>query len=98
MVTSQFARPSTPPSCPLPSQGWQLKALTRRVEVLFGLYITWGGGNDSYFEYLIKYTQLTNTNDETFASTWKAAIESTIENLLSCVLFIFYSPWVVIDK
>jgi mannosyl-oligosaccharide alpha-1,2-mannosidase len=45
-------------------------------------YITWGGGSDSYFEYLIKYARLTNTDDETFVYTWKTAVESTIKNLL----------------
>lgn len=45
-------------------------------------HITWGGGSDSYFEYLIKYARLTNTDDATFVSTWKTAVESTIENLL----------------
>ncbi|KAH9026210.1 seven-hairpin glycosidase [Lactarius pseudohatsudake] len=30
-----------------------------------GGYVSWGGGSDSYFEYLIKYARLSNTNDST---------------------------------
>ncbi|GJE85507.1 glycoside hydrolase family 47 protein [Phanerochaete sordida] len=45
-------------------------------------YVTWGGGSDSYFEYLIKYARLTNTNDPIFADTWATAVDSSIETLL----------------
>jgi mannosyl-oligosaccharide alpha-1,2-mannosidase len=43
---------------------------------------TWGGGSDSYFEYLIKYPRLTNTDDTTFVTAWMGAVDSSIENLL----------------
>lgn len=42
---------------------------------------TWGGGSDSYFEYLIKYGRLTNTADATFVNTWKTAVDSSIRYL-----------------
>ncbi|KAJ7064868.1 glycoside hydrolase family 47 protein [Mycena amicta] len=47
-----------------------------------GGYITWGGGSDSYFEYLLKYARLTNTADSIFIDTWKTAVDSSIQNLL----------------
>ncbi|THH11407.1 hypothetical protein EW146_g8052 [Bondarzewia mesenterica] len=47
-----------------------------------GGYVTWGGGSDSYFEYLIKYARLTNTNDNTFTNTWLTAVDSSIKTLL----------------
>ncbi|KAJ7439202.1 glycoside hydrolase family 47 protein [Mycena latifolia] len=47
-----------------------------------GEYMTWGGGSDSYFEYLLKYARLSNTNDNTFIDTWKTAVDSSIRNLL----------------
>lgn len=43
---------------------------------------TWGGGSDSYFEYLIKYARLTNTDDTTFVTAWLGAVDSSIKNLL----------------
>ncbi|KAF8889714.1 glycoside hydrolase family 47 protein, partial [Infundibulicybe gibba] len=47
-----------------------------------GAYVTWGGGSDSYFEYLIKYARLNNTADPLFANTWKLAVDSSIKTLL----------------
>ncbi|KAJ7927543.1 glycoside hydrolase family 47 protein [Mycena leptocephala] len=47
-----------------------------------GGYVTWGGGSDSYFEYLLKYARLTNTDDHTFIDTWKTAVDSSIHTLL----------------
>ncbi|KAJ7033752.1 glycoside hydrolase family 47 protein [Mycena alexandri] len=47
-----------------------------------GGYVTWGGGSDSYFEYLLKYARLTNTNDSTYIDTWKTAVDSSITTLL----------------
>ncbi|KIK58077.1 glycoside hydrolase family 47 protein [Collybiopsis luxurians FD-317 M1] len=46
-------------------------------------FLTWGGGTDSYLEYLIKYARVTNTNDTLFADTWHAAVDSSIRNLLT---------------
>ncbi|KZT25742.1 glycoside hydrolase family 47 protein [Neolentinus lepideus HHB14362 ss-1] len=45
-------------------------------------YLTWGGGSDSYFEYLIKYPRLTNTNNPIFVETWQAAVDSSIKYLV----------------
>ena len=43
---------------------------------------TWGGGSDSYLEYLIKYPRLTNTDDDIFADSWATAVDSSITTLL----------------
>jgi len=43
---------------------------------------TWGGGSDSYFEYLIKYARLSNTNDTSYVTAWKTAVDSSIKTLL----------------
>ncbi|KAI0277917.1 seven-hairpin glycosidase [Russula aff. rugulosa BPL654] len=45
-------------------------------------YVTWGGGSDSYFEYLIKYARLSNTDDNTFADSWLTAVDSSIKTLM----------------
>ncbi|KAF9568668.1 glycoside hydrolase family 47 protein [Agrocybe pediades] len=47
-----------------------------------GGFVTWGGGSDSYFEYLIKHARLSNTNDNLFADTWHTAVDSSIKTLL----------------
>jgi mannosyl-oligosaccharide alpha-1,2-mannosidase len=53
-----------------------------RVDIRTDRLKTWGGGSDSYFEYLIKYPRLTNTNDNIFADTWATAVDSSIKTLL----------------
>ncbi|KAL0959972.1 hypothetical protein HGRIS_011634 [Hohenbuehelia grisea] len=47
-----------------------------------GAYVTWGGGSDSYLEYLIKYARLTNAEDPTYVAAWKTAVDSSIKHLL----------------
>ncbi|KIM46837.1 glycoside hydrolase family 47 protein [Hebeloma cylindrosporum] len=47
-----------------------------------GGYVTWGGGSDSYFEYLIKYARLNKTIDPIFADSWRTAVDSSIRTLL----------------
>ncbi|KAL0567695.1 hypothetical protein V5O48_014298 [Marasmius crinis-equi] len=47
-----------------------------------GSKISWGGSSDSYFEYLIKYARLSNTNDNLFADNWATAVDSSIKFLL----------------
>ncbi|KAH9026209.1 glycoside hydrolase family 47 protein [Lactarius pseudohatsudake] len=42
---------------------------------------TWGAGSGSYFEYLIKYPRLSNTDDTTFADAWLTAVDSSIKYL-----------------
>ncbi|CAL1699575.1 unnamed protein product [Somion occarium] len=46
-----------------------------------GAYVSWGGGSDSYFEYLIKYARITNTKDTLFADTWATAVDSSLKHL-----------------
>lgn len=60
---------------------------------LTALSQTWGGGSDSYFEYLIKYARLSTTADNSFADTWLTAVDSSIE-YLKRVSFVHlgYSP------
>ncbi|KAJ7643765.1 glycoside hydrolase family 47 protein [Roridomyces roridus] len=45
-------------------------------------YITWGGGSDSYFEYLLKWARYTNNANPIFINTWKTAVDSSIKHLL----------------
>ncbi|KAJ6597000.1 glycoside hydrolase family 47 protein [Mycena vulgaris] len=47
-----------------------------------GAFVSWGGGCDSYYEYLIKYGRLTNTKDTQFVDAWKTAVDSTIHHLI----------------
>ncbi|KAJ7843931.1 seven-hairpin glycosidase [Mycena leptocephala] len=47
-----------------------------------GAYVSWGSESDSYFEYLIKYARLSNTNDPIYIDTWKTAVDSSIHTLL----------------
>ncbi|KAK7440969.1 hypothetical protein VKT23_016746 [Stygiomarasmius scandens] len=67
-------------TAPLP--GLAAQGIDPATNAFVGNYITWGGGSDSYFEYLIKYARLTNTNDNLFADTWHTAVDSSIKNLL----------------
>lgn len=43
---------------------------------------TWGGGSDSYFEYLIKYPRLFSDADDSFVDNWRLAVDSSIKTLL----------------
>ncbi|KAF8183135.1 glycoside hydrolase family 47 protein [Pholiota molesta] len=47
-----------------------------------GGYVTWGGGSDSYFEYLIKYPRLQSSADPLYADAWRTAVDSSIRTLL----------------
>ncbi|TFK73469.1 glycoside hydrolase family 47 protein [Pluteus cervinus] len=47
-----------------------------------GSYVTWGGGSDSYFEYLIKYARLFPNEDSIYRDTWLTAVDSSIKTLL----------------
>ncbi|KAI3600436.1 glycoside hydrolase family 47 protein [Moniliophthora roreri] len=67
---------------PAPLPGLAAQGIDPSTTSSVGGYITWGGGSDSYFEYLIKYARLTNTNDNLFADTWHTAIDSSIRHLL----------------
>ncbi|KAI0942114.1 hypothetical protein AcW1_009570 [Taiwanofungus camphoratus] len=66
-----------PPPLPgLPAQG-----IDPSTGEFVGSYVTWGGGSDSYFEYLIKYARLSNTDDNLFADAWATAVDSSMHNL-----------------
>ncbi|KDN43914.1 glycoside hydrolase family 47 protein [Tilletiaria anomala UBC 951] len=45
-------------------------------------YVTWGGGSDSFFEYLIKYAYLAGNSSSIFADAWIHSIQSSIKHLL----------------
>ncbi|EAU89371.2 alpha-mannosidase 1 [Coprinopsis cinerea okayama7 len=47
-----------------------------------GSYVTWGGGSDSYFEYLIKYPRFNFDASNVFADSWRAAVDTSISTLL----------------
>jgi mannosyl-oligosaccharide alpha-1,2-mannosidase len=55
---------------------------------------TWGGGSDSYFEYLLKYALLSETPDNIFINTWKEAVDSSIKFLLRVNVTFFDNPFV----
>ncbi|KAM5533998.1 hypothetical protein V8D89_012318 [Ganoderma adspersum] len=65
---------------PLP--GFPAQGVDPATSKPVGAYVTWGGGSDSYLEYLIKYARLTNTNDNIFADNWATAVDSSIRTLL----------------
>ncbi|EKM77281.1 hypothetical protein AGABI1DRAFT_86588 [Agaricus bisporus var. burnettii JB137-S8] len=65
---------------PLPKLAAQ--GIDPRTGAFVGGYVSWGGGSDSYFEYLIKHARLSNTNDNLFVDSWLTAIDSSIKTLL----------------
>ncbi|KAL0959971.1 hypothetical protein HGRIS_011633 [Hohenbuehelia grisea] len=69
-------------SLPDPLPGLAAQGIDPATGQFVGGYVTWGGGSDSYFEYLIKYPRLTNVDDPVFTDTWATAVDSSIKNLL----------------
>ncbi|KAF5379218.1 hypothetical protein D9615_005884 [Tricholomella constricta] len=67
-------------AAPLP--GLAAQGIDPSTGAFIGGYVSWGGGSDSYFEYLIKHARLSNTNDPLFADTWLTAVDSSIKTLL----------------
>lgn len=67
---------------PAPLPGLAAQGIDPHTGQFVDGYVTWGGGSDSYFEYLIKYARLSNTQDNLFADTWATAVDSSIKNLL----------------
>ncbi|KAI8976706.1 seven-hairpin glycosidase [Trametes punicea] len=65
-----------------PIPGFPAQGIDPSTGQSVGAYVTWGGGSDSYLEYLIKYARITNTNDTLFADTWHTAVDSSIHTLL----------------
>lgn len=60
----------------LPAQG-----IDPSTGLSVGKYITWGGGSDSYFEYLIKYARMDSSVSSDFADSWRTAVDSSINVL-----------------
>ncbi|KAF4583366.1 alpha-1,2-Mannosidase [Pleurotus pulmonarius] len=69
-------------SLPDPLPGLAAQGINPATGQSVGAFVTWGGGSDSYFEYLIKYARLSNTDDPVFADTWATAVDSSIKTLL----------------
>lgn len=67
-------------STPLP--GMPAQGINPTTGDSVGGYVTWGGGSDSYFEYLIKYARLTNTDDNSYADAWVTAVDTSMKTLL----------------
>jgi mannosyl-oligosaccharide alpha-1,2-mannosidase len=67
-------------STPLP--GMPAQGINPQTGNSVGGYVTWGGGSDSYFEYLIKYARLTNTDDNSYADAWLTAADTSVKTLL----------------
>ncbi|PWY98557.1 seven-hairpin glycosidase [Testicularia cyperi] len=44
-------------------------------------YVTWGGGSDSFFEYLVKYSYMTG-EDNGYLSTWIKSVKFSIKHLI----------------
>ncbi|PWN32390.1 seven-hairpin glycosidase [Meira miltonrushii] len=47
-----------------------------------GDYVTWSGGSDSFFEYLVKYGQLIGSTD-IYIPTWINSVKSSIQHLIT---------------
>ncbi|EIN11296.1 glycoside hydrolase family 47 protein [Punctularia strigosozonata HHB-11173 SS5] len=69
-------------SLPDPLPGLPAQGIDASTGEFVGAYVTWGGGTDSYLEYLIKYPRLTNDHDD-LATVWATAVDSSIRTLLS---------------
>lgn len=67
---------------PAPLPGLAAQGIDPTTGGFVGGYVTWGGGSDSYFEYLIKHARLSNTDDPLFVETWSTAVDSSIQHLL----------------
>ncbi|KIJ61540.1 glycoside hydrolase family 47 protein [Hydnomerulius pinastri MD-312] len=66
---------------PSPLPGMPAQGIDPATGNAVGGYVTWGGGSDSYFEYLIKYPRLTNTDDN-YADAWQTAVDTSMKELL----------------
>ena len=66
-----------PPLPGLPAQG-----IDPSTGQSVGAYVTWGGGTDSYLEYLLKYTRLNPDANPLFLQTWRTAVDSSIKFLM----------------
>ncbi|KAG6885423.1 hypothetical protein C0993_001939 [Termitomyces sp. T159_Od127] len=69
-------------SQPAPLPGLPAQGIDPATGKPIGDYVTWGGGSDSYFEYLIKYPRLFSDADDFFVDNWRLAVDSSIKTLL----------------
>ncbi|KAG6844317.1 hypothetical protein H0H87_007846 [Tephrocybe sp. NHM501043] len=67
---------------PAPLPGLPAQGIDPESGEPVGGYVTWGGGSDSYFEYLIKYARLNSDADQLYADYWRLAVDSSINTLL----------------
>ncbi|KAM5534007.1 hypothetical protein V8D89_012327 [Ganoderma adspersum] len=81
-VRTIIAQASGSCRCPKPIPAFPAQGIDPTTSKPVGAYVTWGGGSDSYVEYLIKYARLTNTDDNIFADNWATAVDSSIRTLL----------------
>lgn len=65
---------------PLP--GLAAQSINPSTGNFVGGYVSWGGGADSYFEYLLKYPVLVGLDDPLYIDTWSTAVDSSIKHLL----------------
>ncbi|KAB5594713.1 Mannosyl-oligosaccharide alpha-1,2-mannosidase [Ceratobasidium theobromae] len=66
---------------PSPLPGLPAQLVDPRTNKPNDTIVTWGGGTDSYFEYLIKYGRLTNNADTVWVKNWLTAVDSSIIHL-----------------
>lgn len=67
---------------PLPFPGLNPQGIDPATNKPRGDYVTWGGGSDSYFEYLIKASYL-NGNPYSYMPAWVRAVNSSIAHLMT---------------
>ncbi|KAK0481197.1 glycoside hydrolase family 47 protein [Armillaria luteobubalina] len=65
-----------------PSTGLAAQSINPSTGNFVGGYVAWGGGSDSYFEYLLKYPVLVSLDDPLYIDTWRTAVDSSIKYLL----------------
>ncbi|KAG6919821.1 hypothetical protein DXG01_000326 [Tephrocybe rancida] len=70
---------------PAPLPGLPAQGIDPKTGTPVGGYVTWGGGSDSYFEYLIKYARLNSDADPLYTDTWRVAVDSSIKTLLKAI-------------
>ncbi|CAE6459936.1 unnamed protein product [Rhizoctonia solani] len=66
---------------PSPFPGLPAQMVDPKTNKPNGTYVTWGGGSDSYFEYLIKYGRFTNNANTIWTKQWLTAVDSSITHL-----------------
>ncbi|CAK5261853.1 unnamed protein product [Mycena citricolor] len=69
---------------PSPLPGLAAQGINPVTGEFIGGYVTWGAASDSYFEYLVKYARLTNTDNSIFIDTWKACLTGENRSLAKC--------------